>query len=183
MVNARAPAKENPVRKIVSLTASAVLLSLALPSSFAKTPSSSSGSPGTIVIVFKDGHRQSFSLSDIDRVEFPAGATAAVSTGSANSALPSRARFLGKWECGDGSGNTFTMILEENGNAHRSIGDIDGKWVYVDGEAHVTWDDGASDAIRKVGSKYQKFAYKAGKSFTDVPANVTEARNTSTHPI
>jgi len=53
----------------------------------------------------------------------------------------------------------------------------------VDGEARVTWDDGAQDAIRKVGSKHEKFAYAAGKSFTDVPENVTAARNTTPHPI
>jgi len=53
----------------------------------------------------------------------------------------------------------------------------------VNGEAQITWDDGWQDAIRKVGSRYQKFAYKSGKSFTDVPDNVTSARKTDTHPI
>jgi hypothetical protein len=47
----------------------------------------------------------------------------------------------------------------------------------------VTWDDGVHDAIRKVGSSYQKFAYGEGKSFTDQPDNNTNARNTSPHPI
>jgi hypothetical protein len=53
----------------------------------------------------------------------------------------------------------------------------------VNGEAEVTWDDGAQDAIRRVGSRFQKFAYEAGKSFTDIPANVTNARNLTPKPI
>ena len=73
--------------------------------------------------------------------------------------------------------------LKENGDALRSIGDVRGHWEYVNGEARVTWDDGAQDAIRKVGSRYQKFAYEAGKSFTDHPANVASARLTNPKPI
>ena len=45
------------------------------------------------------------------------------------------------------------------------------------------WDDGAQDAIRKVGSTYRKFAYSKGKSFNDEPDNVTDARNTFPHTI
>ena len=134
---------------------------------------------GAIVIIFKDGHRQSFNLADIDRVEFPVAAE----TAAANSASPSRGRYFGKWKVGDGAGNDFSITLEENGDARRSIGDEHGKWAYVNGEAHITWDDGKLDAIRKVGSRYQKFAYVAGKSFTDAPDNVTNAQNTTPHPI
>ena len=47
----------------------------------------------------------------------------------------------------------------------------------------MTWDDGAQDAIRKTGSRYQKFAYRAGKSFTDQPDNVTNAQLTAPRPI
>jgi hypothetical protein len=53
----------------------------------------------------------------------------------------------------------------------------------VNGEARVTWNDGAQDAIRKTGTRDQKFAYRSGKSFTDEPDNVTEAHNTSPRPI
>jgi hypothetical protein len=90
---------------------------------------------------------------------------------------------VGKWEAGDGNGGTFYITLDESGDAHRSIGGVHGKWAYVDGEAHITWDDGAQDAIRKVGSRYQKFAYEAGKSFTDVPDNVASAHLTNPRPI
>jgi len=169
------------MRLIVGVTGLATMLCLAIPGGFAKTPLASKNGPATIVIVFKDGHRQSFNLSDIERVEFP-GAEAA-ETAPGNSTSPSRGRFLGKWEVGDGRGNNFFITLDENGDAYRTLGNEHGKWVYVDGEARVTWDDGAQDAIRKVGSRYQKFAYGSGKSFNDTPDNVTSAHNTNPHPI
>jgi hypothetical protein len=173
--------KENFMRKFVGVAGLAVLFCLAVPFGFAKTPAATQS--GTIVIVFKDGHRQSFNLSDIERVEFPAGAGGVAEKGSANSQLPSRNRFLGKWEVGDGGGGTFTITLEDSGDAWRSLNHEHGRWVYVDGEARVTWDDGWQDVIRKVGSIYQKFAYKAGTSVTDKPDNVDSAQSTTPHPI
>jgi hypothetical protein len=178
-------AKENPMRKFVSVAGLAAMLCLAVPSGFAATPPAPKAGQATIVIVFKDGHRQTFNLSDISRVEFSAGAEAAAAgeTAPANSVLPSRSRFLGKWEVGDGNGNNFFITLYDDGDARKSLGNSHGKWVYVNGEAQVTWDDGWHDAIRKIGSGYQKFAYAAGKTFTDEPDNVTSARNTAPHPI
>jgi hypothetical protein len=138
---------------------------------------------GSIVIVFKDGHRQTFNLSDIVRVEFPGSATVADDSTVDNHAAPPRGRYLGKWEVGDGAGNNFTITLNENGDAHRSLGNEDGKWQYVNGEAHITWNDGPRDAIRRVGSRFQKSAYSSGKSFSDTPDNITDAHNTSPRPI
>ena len=166
------------MRKIASIAGFATLLCLAASGGFAKTPPASKSGP-TIVIVFKDGHRQAFSLSEIDRVEFPPAEGAAVATGTG--LYPNH--FLGKWEVGDGSGNNFYITLEDNGNAYRTLGDEHGKWVYVDGEARVTWNDGEQDAIRKIGNGYQKRAFAAGKPFTGTPDNVTGARNTTPHPI
>jgi hypothetical protein len=167
---------------MVRLAGLATLLCIAVPVGFAKTPVPASKS-GTIVIVFKDGHRQSFNLSDVLRVEFPAAGEASSAAAPSNPMWPSRGHFLGKWEVGDGSGTTFYITLEDNGEAKKSMGDAHGRWVYVDGEARVSWDDGWQDAIRKVGSRFQKFAYSSGKSFTDMPDNVTAARNTMPHPI
>jgi hypothetical protein len=171
-----------PVRKTMI---SAALLLVSLPGAFAASSKSSSGN---LVIVFKDGHRQTFNLSEIERVEFPAsgsasGASASTDTPSNGQMPVPRGRFVGKWEAGDGNGGTFYITLNENGTAHRSINNIYGKWVYSNGEALITWNDGAKDALRKVGNKFQKFAYEAGKSFTDVPANVADAHNTSPRPI
>jgi hypothetical protein len=167
--------------KSVRLAGLAVLISLAA-SGMLAAASAPKAAPGTVVIIFKDGHRQAYNLSDISRIEFPASESAADAP-SAGALPPSRGHFLGKWNVGDGNGGNFTIRLEENGDAYRSLGDQHGKWQYIDGEARVTWDDGAQDAIRKVGPGFQKFAYSMGKSFTDVPDNVTNARNTTPHPI
>jgi len=167
------------MKSFIRLTRLAALLCLTGSLSQVAAHAASKDTSGTIVIVFKDGHRQSFNLSDIDRVEFAGGASSA----SADSyRVPSRGRFIGKWECGDGQGNNFYITLNEDGTAFRSIGDVRGHWEYVDGEARVTWEDGRKDAIRKSGPQYFKFAYGEGKSFTDDPDNVAHARNTSAGP-
>ena len=85
------------MRTVVSVVALSTLICLAVPASFAGAPPSAKNAAGTIVIVFKDGHRQSFNLSDIVRVEFPGATDAASASSSVNS--PSRGRYLGKWEC------------------------------------------------------------------------------------
>ncbi len=177
------------MRFIARVAGMATLLCLAVPCGFAqshaafKAHSAVKSSEGVIVIVFKDGRRQSFKLADIARLEFPGVAMAAGETATATSQLPSRGRFLGKWEVGEGNGMNFYITLEESGDAMRSLRNEHGKWVYVNGEARITWDDGAQDAIRKVGSYFHKYAYGAGKAFTDTPDNVTDAKNTSPHPI
>ena len=176
--------------RVIERAGLTVVLLLVASSSFAGTPpakttSAPKNSPGSIVIIFKDGHRQAFNLADIARVEFSgtaSGETAEDAT-SGTGLAPSRGRFIAKWEVGDGNGSNFFITLRDNGDAFRSLGDVHGKWAYVDGEARVTWDDGAKDAIRKVGARYQKFAYKAGKSFSDEPDNITNARNPNLGPI
>ncbi|HUA93760.1 MAG TPA: hypothetical protein VL991_14400 [Terracidiphilus sp.] len=169
--------------KSVRFTALAALFCVAVSTAWAAPPAGQKNAPGTIVIVFKDGHRQSFSLSEIDRVEFGAGSGYTAQNEGPSSGQPSRGHFLGKWEVGDGHGRTFYITLNEDGGAYRSLGDVHGRWTYVEGEARITWSDGAQDAIRKVGSRYQKFAYSAGKLFTDDPDNVTGARNLMPPPV
>jgi urease accessory protein UreE len=167
--------------RLAALTALSVVV---LPAAFAAPAAASRGDQGAIVIVFKDGHRQVYKLAEVARVEFEPPAVVVKSAESGSAHGPSRPLYLGKWEVGEGDrGRTFFITLEESGDAWRSLGNKHGKWVYVDGEARVTWDDGAQDAIRRVGSKYQKFAYGAGKSFTDTPDNVTDAHNTVPKPI
>jgi hypothetical protein len=168
------------MRKFVFVsTVSAVLVAAAL--LHAAPPKKAA--PGTLVIVFKDGHRQTFNLSEVERVEYPAGTMASADLTGPRTQTPPRGRYVGKWECGDGNGGKFFITLDENGSAFRSIGDVRGHWVFSNGDALITWDDGAQDAIRRVGSRFQKSAYAAGKSFTDEPDNVAEARNTSPRPI
>ena len=126
------------------------------------------------VIVYKDGHREKIS-ADIDRIEFGAPEVAMT---------PGRAHFVGKWEVGQGDGGgRFFITLEADGQARKSIGASHGTWTLVDGEAHISWDDGWHDVIRKVGTKHEKVAFEPGKSFDDTPSNVTDARNTQPQPI
>jgi hypothetical protein len=164
---------------ILRFGAMAAALALAVPLMGWAAPQKTG--PGSIVIVFKDGHRQTFNLSDIERVEFPTSGESSAVTSSGTG--PSRNRFLGSWQVGDGVGNDFEIRLNEDGSAYRSLGNVRGTWVYVDGEARVTWNDGNKDCIRKVGTIYRKFAYSMGKSFTADPDNEANARNTSAKPI
>ena len=90
---------------------------------------------------------------------------------------------MGKWEVGQGNGSNFYITLDADGSARKSLGSTHGTWTLVDGEAHISWDDGWHDIIRKVGAKHQKIAIEPGKSFDDEPANVTAARNLEPRPI
>jgi len=155
---------------------------------------------GSIVVVFRNGHRQSFAISAITRIDFKshamivykdghqenvAGEIAGIEFGDtpASAMTPSRAHFVGKWEVGDGNGRNFFITLNSDGDARKSVGAAHGTWTLVDGEARIIWDDGWRDAIRKVGGKHEKFAYEPGRSFDDSPSNVTAARNTEPKPI
>ena len=169
------------MRRVVGIAGLVVISFLGVTAAVA-APAAAKSSAGTIVIVFKDGHRQAFNLSDIERVEFPATVRGSEETAGTNPQAPPRGHFVGRWECGDGAGSTFYIDLKESGEAWRSIGNVRGHWDYENGSAHVIWDDGAKDAIRKVGSHYEKSAYDAGKSFTDHPSNVTNARLTNPKP-
>ncbi len=156
---------------------------------------------GSLVMVFKDGHRQTFPVADIAKIEFKAADIVVFKDGRQQSfpltdvqsfefdttatkpSLPGRNHFVGKWKVGQGNGANFFITLEASGEARKSIGASHGTWTVVEGEARIAWDDGWHDAIRKVGTKHEKVAFEPGKSFSDEPANVTDAVNTSAQPI
>lgn len=147
-------------------------LLLAIPAGLAAAPPVGGNA---IVIVFKDGRQQTYSMADIERIEFKTPVTSSAVVGG-NS-------FLGKWKVGEGNGGSFYITLDHDGTASKSIGANHGTWTIVDNEARISWDDGWHDAIRKVGAKYEKRAFEPGKSFTDPPENVTEAKRTEAQPI
>jgi len=153
-----------------------------------------------IVVTFKDGHRQTFVMGQIASIYFKTptivvyrncrrekitGEIASIDfdPSGLEAKTPSRAHFIGKWEVGDGGGHRFFITLDEDGDARKSTGDPHGKRTLVDGEAHISWNDGWHDAIRKVGAKHEKVAFEPGKSFDDAPNNVTAAHNTQPKPI
>jgi hypothetical protein len=169
------------MRKLVGVLAVSAVMFIGFAAAVAQNRAGKIAS-GQIVIVLKDGHRRSFNLSDVARIEFPGG-SAIADIGPTPPGAPPRGHYVGKWEVGDGSGGTFYITLNDDGSAWRTLHRLHGRWAYVNGEARVTWDDGAQDAIRKVGGHDRKFAYSAGKSFTDQPDNEGEARNTTHRPI
>jgi hypothetical protein len=158
--------------------------------------SAQSKSDKSVTVVFKDGHQRTFQITDVSRIEFkndtmllttragrpesiPVADIARMDFAAPGKALPplGRNHFVGKWEVGEGVGrNTFTITLDPDGHARKSIGASHGTWVLVDNEARISWDDGWHDAIRKVDDKHEKFAYEPGKSFSDEPSNVTDAK-------
>lgn len=167
--------------------------------SFAQTRAASE--PKEIVIIFNDGRRQSVPLHNVSRIEFNSGAVIVFKDGhqqnvpvadiarlefnSAPSGSPlGKNYFVGRWKVGVGEGGgTFFITLQPDGEAHKSMGAGHGTWAFVDGEARISWDDGWHDAIRKIGSKHEKFAYEPGKTFSDPPSNVTDAKNLTAQPI
>jgi hypothetical protein len=156
---------------------------------------------GSVVIVYKDGHRQTFAMNQISSIDFKTPAVVAYKDGrrekitaeiariefdtaGLGTTMPTRAHYIGKWQVGDGNGHTFFITLDDDGAARKTLGVPHGTWTLVDGEARIAWDDGWHDVIVKVASgKHEKRAFEPGKSLDDAPANVTEARNTQTKPI
>ncbi len=128
---------------------------------------------GQMVIIFRDGRRQAFSLADIARVEFENTSTTSYQVGSA--------KFMGRWKVGDGAGGTFIITLDPAGKAHKTLGQADGTWTVIKGEARISWKDGWTDIIRKAGRKYQKAAYQPGASLDDPPNNVADAEYLEGH--
>jgi hypothetical protein len=165
----------------------------------AAKPAPSADDRSSVVIVYKDGHRQTLSMAEISRIDFRPPAALVYKDGhreklpadidriefgaSEVTMMPGRAHFIGKWEVGEGNGDTFFITLEANGEAKKTHGEEHGTWTLVDGQARITWDDGWHDVIRKVGAKHEKVAFEPGKSFDDTPSNVTAAKNTEPKPI
>jgi len=131
---------------------------------------------GQIVIVFKNGHQESFPMADIARIEF-AGAASTPAPDSLGSG-----HFLGKWKVGEGNGSNFYITLMRNGRATRSLNETHGTWAVVNNEARITWDDDSHDVIRKVGDQYEKAWYPDG-TFSGKPNNVTNAELVESKPI
>jgi hypothetical protein len=195
-------ASEEIMPSLVSVVGVSGVLLLASAAAVAKPAPSPADDRTSVVIVFKDGHRQSLATAEIARIDFktpsvivykdghqeklPAADIARIEfeTSELGAMAPGRGHFVGKWEVGEGSGGSnFFITLDADGDAKKSIGPAHGTWTLVDGEARITWDDGWHDVIRKVGTKHEKLAYAPGKSYDDSPSNVTDARNTQAKPI
>jgi hypothetical protein len=154
------------------------LFGVAVVVALAVLPVLAQSSADTVTIVFKDGHRQTLKLAEVDRFEF----SGPVPAGMLSYPGPSRAHFVGKWEVGEGNGDNFFITLRDDGSAERSLRDEHGSWRYVNGEAQIRWNDGSNDCIRKVGAWYKKYWYRTDQAFSGTPENVTDARNVTENP-
>ncbi len=140
----------------------------------AQSPSSSDDR-NSVVMVFKDGHRKSFLMSDVARIEFPGNPTTVSAAG--------QGRFLGAWRVGDCAGSYFTITLERDGVARKTIGASHGTWLVVDGEARITWEDGNRDTIRKAGDTYEKAWYAPDRSYFEAASCTASAESIDRKPI
>jgi hypothetical protein len=187
------------MRSLITVAGVSAFLLLACASVLASPTPSAADNRSSVVIVFKDGHRQSLAMAEIASVDFKAPAAIVykdghreklsadidrIEFGPSDGAMTlGRTHFVGKWEVGEGNGGRFFITLDADGEARKTLGSPHGTWTVVDGEARITWDDGWHDAIRKVGTAHQKRAYEPGRSFDESPSNVTVARNTQAKPI
>jgi hypothetical protein len=128
---------------------------------------STSSEPTSVVIIFKDGHQETYAMADIARIEYKSAVDSTLGPD----------HFLGRWEAGDGNSGTFFITFEPDGEATRSLGASHGIWTIVGDEARISWDDGWHDVIREVGDKQQeKLAFAPDTTFEDKPTNVAAAR-------
>lgn len=154
--------------RLVGIVGSLVLIATSVA---AQAKRVSADEQDAMIITFKDGHRQTIAMADVARIEF--GGSQVSATGSTN--------FLGRWEVGNGMGGTFTITLKRGGKASKTLGSSHGTWKLVGDEARIKWDDGWRDVIRKAGNRYEKVAYRPGRTFTDAPDHIADA--TSLDPI
>lgn len=162
------------MRNLIKVVGVLWILAVAVHAGGPNPQSASENDQTSIVITFKDGHQQSFLMSDIARVEY-------IGAGEATLGVD---HFLGRWQAGagDGPGSTFFITFETNGEASKSIGASHGTWTIVGNEARISWDDGWHDIIRKIGDQYEKFAFAPGTTIEDKPENITNARKLESKP-
>src|SRR5579863_7938304 len=93
-------------------TALSLFVLLFIASSSPARADDQSGS-GNVTVILKDGHRQTFPLAVVTRIELSGSVPAYL----VHFPGPSRAHFLGKWEVGEGNGDNFTITLNDDGTA------------------------------------------------------------------
>jgi hypothetical protein len=189
------------MRKPATVIFFAVLLVVSAIASSGQTPASKDVR-GSLVVVFKDGQSESFSMADVVRIDFGTPArivfkdghqqslvladTSRIEFGAfgAGASLMEKNHFLGKWKVGIGEGGGhFFITLKADGEATKTVSSGHGTWTVVDGEARITWDDGWRDVIRRAGTGHEKVAHEPGTTFSDPATNVADATRVDAEPI
>jgi hypothetical protein len=110
--------------------------------------------------------------ASLDSPPWPAWTTRAVKIGGQPkqpAAIATEQLFVGVWDCGDiviTLNADFTARNNRNGS---------GKWECVNGEAHIVWNSGAKNVLRRDGEGFQKLMWKAGRGLDSQPVNVFPA--------
>jgi hypothetical protein len=79
--------------------------------------------------------------------------------------------FVGVWNCGN-----CVITLRDDFTAHNSATkSLSGKWECVNGEAHITWDNGSRHVLRRDGQGFQKLFWPVGASPDSPPRHVQSA--------
>ena len=163
------------MRTLLKVSCVIAFLAVAVATATPQRKSSPAEDAGAVVIIFKDGHQQTFRLVDIARIEFTTPTTAATAA--------SRAHFLGVWRVGKGGGvpGTFLIKLKPDGVAEKTYGSPHGTWTVVNGEARCSWEDGWTDVIRKNAGQWEKAAWSPGSSLEAQPTDVAKAEYTESN--
>jgi hypothetical protein len=72
--------------------------------------------------------------------------------------------FVGQWNCGDA-----VITLNADFTAHKNKSNPLGKWEYVNGEAHIVWNDGTRTILRREGQGFLKLTWPPGASLQALP--------------
>ena len=155
------------MRNLVKIAVALIVLTLA---------ANAADDRNSVVITFKDGHQQNFRCLRCRRSSSrPRTRQLLCPCRSPRLSAPDITWAAGGVETA--RVHNFIITLDRDGHATKSIGSAHGTWTVENGEAHVSWDDGWHDAIRKVGNNYEKVAYGPGKTFSDQPDNIADAKS------
>ena len=91
--------------------------------------------------------------------------------------VETQSEFAGKWKVADTAGTPFEITLGDDGSAtaNRSGEAMEGTWKEDNGAAIISWKDGWTTKIAKVGDGYAKTAWGSGLSTVDPPSNRSSA--------
>jgi hypothetical protein len=85
--------------------------------------------------------------------------------------------FAGTWKVTDTSGAPFEIVLADDGtaSADRSGEKLEGTWKEENDAALITWKEGWTTKIAKVGDGYSKMAWDKGVTMDSPPTNTSSA--------
>jgi hypothetical protein len=78
--------------------------------------------------------------------------------------------WIGQWDCGD-----VVITLNDDFTADKNKTNHLGKWQYVNGDAHIVWNDGKQNVLRRNGQGFQKLYWEAGVSLDSPPTSTCPA--------